>query len=190
MKAKIRKKRKAPARELPQVIYVSPHAEIIFVDIDSPYESTRHLGQERVAVNMKESPSEYYYRRGWIDGAHRQASDKFRRLYETAGGSGVKAMDYTKEPVDGGSITDGITDAKVRSAKQLAEAHDVLGQSGYKLVESVSGHGSWIKEVTASKWEAEQTMRNFKQCLDALALFWGYKTVRRSMIPLHACKTA
>lgn len=185
-----RKKQQKQRRELPQTLYVSRHAEVIMVDIDSPYESTRHLGQQRVAINMKESPNEYYFRKGWIGAEQHKAGEKFRRLYETAGGSGVKAMDYTKEPVDGGNVSDGLTDLKIRSAKELARAHDVLGQQGYRLVESVSGHGSWIKDITNSKWESEVTMRNYKRCMEALAVFWGLKTGKHNMMPVRTCQTA
>lgn len=184
--AKPKRKRRDKPRELPQTIYVSQHAEVIMVDIDSPYESTRHLGKQRVAINMKESPNGYYFRRGWIDADQHKAGEWFRRYYEMMGGAGVQAMDYTKEPVDGGFISDGLTDRKARAAKELTKAHDVLGQQGYRLVESVSGHGSWVKDIASSKWESEIMMRNYKLCLDALSVFWGLKTGKRNIAPVRA----
>jgi len=128
----------------------------------------------RATVNCRESPIVWMLAHGQLEKHQAEAASEFRRHYETAGAADLKAMDYMKEPVDGSAPGDVLTDRKMASTDKLKNAYDVLGPSGYSLVQSVCGDCIWLKDLAPTKrrqWEAGKIL---KGCLDALAVEWGY----------------
>lgn len=159
----------------------------IMVDVDNPNYNPAHAGASgnpakiTAAYNPKESPAAWYRAKGIIDEPAYQAASLFRFLYERCGGSGVKALDYGKEPVDGGQIaTDGLTDGRMDAAKRLLQAHDKLGHAGYLLVEAVCGQCFWVKDIHPDQYTQRRQMAALRDCLDELAVMWEFKNRARS----------
>lgn len=176
-------KRKRLARRKTETIFlVNRQAEVISVSVDDPYfnrahdETASNTRQTQALLNVRESPARYYEARDKITKDMAAAADRFRRLYEMAGGGSVKAMDTTKEPVDGGFMSDGLTDAKLRAANELKLVYLKLGKPGYELVEQVCGHLIWVKHLSRTDYETRRNMERLRDSLDTLSLFWGFRT--------------
>ena len=137
--------------------------------------NTRHTS---AIYNMRESPIAYMIAKGQVNQAQGEAGLHFRRIFEMAGGTGAAAMDYTKEPVDGGGFSDPLTERQWRAGKELSEAHAKLGTAGYELVRDICGNGYFIKDLHATKWQQTLNGKLFRQSLTVLAQFWGYETAR------------
>ena len=158
----------------------------IMIDVENPNYNPAHEGKAgnptkiSAAYNPKESPAAWYKSKGIIQLHEYQAASMFRRLYERCGGSGIKAIDYAKDVVDGGQIaSDGITESKRAAAERLSYAHDKLGRSGYLLVESVCGQGFWVKDLHPDQYMQRKQMGVLRGCLDELAALWGFKSRER-----------
>lgn len=149
--------------------------------IENPYRDTQPNAQFIEAkVSIRESPAAWMFSHGHLDTAQLRAANRFRQLYERAGGGGPRAMDTTKEPVDGGNITDGITDSKTDAAKELHRARQKLGNDdAYELVERVCAERLWIKDIEVTKYRRTRAANNLRSNLTVLAEFWGYQgTIR------------
>jgi len=165
--------------------YTLGRVEVTTYEIDNPdWDASRDglPGFPRrisAALNMRESPAMWMYVHGQIDHAHMQAASEFRRLHEMAGGAGIQAIDTTKEPVDGRSHYEPITDAMMLAARKLRQAHAVLGPERYRLVEAVCGDCVWIKDLADTRRGRSAMADLLRDCLDVLAEDWGYRTRRR-----------
>lgn len=153
---------------------------VIMVEVENPYFSGAHFEDATnprkitAAMSMRESPAIWMHQHKQLDDAQAACASRFRRHFEAAGGSGAKAMDTTKEPVDGGKVEDGITDSKVDAAKQLFRARAVLDVYEYRIVEQVCGQCIWIKDLVASKRAQLVMAQDLRVALDKLAMLWGY----------------
>lgn len=157
--------------------------EIIAVTIDDPEFSYSHedgkLGNRRKSpaiANVRESPVAWMFKHDQLEVHQLEAANKFRKYYERTGGT-IQAMDTTKEPVDGGKVTDGLTDRKLHSAKELALAEKKLGKQGYKLVEQVCGECLWLNQIEPTKHYQRLAGRRLRESLDTLAFFWNLSSV-------------
>ena len=155
----------------------------IMIDIKNPNFNPAHAGASGnpeyvpAMMNPKESPAAWYHHYGHITKSQYFAAIKFRRLYERTGGAGVKALDYGKEPVDGGQIAhDGLTQGRMDAAKELEFAHDKLGKAGFDLVQATCGELQWLKDMFPTKYQQGKAMNILRECLDELATVWGYQS--------------
>lgn len=183
-----RKKKEAPLN-----LFKSAYIELGTVTIDNPWFSYDHhesaANPRKIAAvaNIRESPltwmHEQRYRSGedkgerYIDDTQFVVGSIFRMLYEKAGGTSIKAMDTTKEPVDGGFVTDGLTDTRFKAAKELMFVRAKLGDAGYKLVEQVCGQCLWISQIEPTKHYQRLAGERLKECLDTIAILWGKASV-------------
>ena len=158
------------------------NAGVFIVEIENPNFSADHLegnGNRRktdAAMNIRESPIAWYHHHGWIGKAEAKAAGEYRRLYELTGAGGVRAMDTTKEPVDGGFASDGLTDRRMDAAKKLAYIQAKIG-CGYWLVQKVCGECVWIKDIPdihQTKRQRRKAMEHLNQLLGVVAEEWGY----------------
>jgi len=113
-----------------------------------------------------------------IDEAQYQAGREFQSDFETAE-RGPRAIDPSKEAVDGGVMPEPITEAQRRAARQLAIVYRALGQDGAALTHDVLVHSKTRAQIaqsrglTGKRWEEYYGMR-FRECLDCLALVYGF----------------
>src|SRR5690606_7860118 len=103
--------------------------EVFTMDVDNPdwtHDRDKVPGfpkHVRAAVNMRESPIVWMLAHDHVNAHQAMAANEFRMWYEAAGASDLKAMDTTKEPVDGGGTGELLTDRKIKAAKKLKDAH-------------------------------------------------------------------
>lgn len=133
-------------------------------------------------VNVRESSIDHMASRGRINTAQSEAGQRFRRLWEKAAVGRNQAMDPSKECVDGGGITDPISDDLVKASIELAKILRVAGPVGSQLLISLVGEGKRVED-TAREWskaggavkgdraEGYVTGRMI-EALDDLVTFW------------------
>ena len=104
----MKQRKRKPATVSPVLGIGTLKSQIAIVDVDNPLYAPIHAGAAgnprkiSVAINLRESPVAMMAARGTIDQSQLAAANHFRKLWEALGGSGAGAMDYTREPVDGG----------------------------------------------------------------------------------------
>jgi hypothetical protein len=150
-------------------------AQLAPIEVDDPLEIG---GKLLVMRSTRNDPLADLHARKSIDEAQYQAGRAFQHDFETAE-RGPKAIDPSKEAVDGGLMPEPITEAQQKAAKRLNGAERMLGQNGSALVHDVLIHGMSIKQLCiARKVSSETAMKylgkRFRECLDCLALVYGF----------------
>ncbi len=157
-------------------------------EIDNPWfdpdyaESKSNPRTIEVQTNTRESSIAAMRARGQIDDDQLEAAERFRKIYEMSGQGGVKALDWTKERVDGGRVTDGLPATRMDALTQLNGLEKVLGKFPYALCVHIVGERKSIKRAAMDMRGGDLTkdeIKNFgwllRQSLDSLAILWGYK---------------
>lgn len=152
--------------------------------VENPNWSRAHDGDKsnprfvKVEVNPKESGVSALAARGVINASQVAAADRFRALWEALGGSGAGAMDYTKEPVDGGGAVEPISIRQLSAGRDLKRASEALrkqyGEYAYRLVSYIAGEGRSIHELTETRRQRDTMTDNLRTYLSLLAKLWGY----------------
>lgn len=164
--------------------------ELDTIVVDDPIE----VGAKMTAVrSIRNDPLAGLHSRRHIDDAQYHAGRAFQRDFETAE-RGPRAIDPSKEAVDGGVMPEPITESQRKAAKQLARVYRRLGQSGSALVHDVLIHGRTVQQISESRMmiseaEVKYVGRRFRECLDDLAELYDFamKAVhnsRGSFVPL------
>jgi len=128
--------------------------------------------------STRDDPLADLHARHMIDEAQYQAGRAFQSDFETAE-RGPRAIDPSKEAVDGGLMPEPITEAQRRAVGQLAAVYHKLGLDGSTLVHDVLVHNRTRRQIaesrglTGKRWEEYYGMR-FRECLDCLALVYGF----------------
>jgi len=150
-------------------------------EVDDPYEVG---GKIIVMRSTRDDPLADLHARHMIDEAQYQSGRAFQNDFETAE-RGPRAIDFTREAVDGGVMPEPITEAQRAAARQLAIVYRALGQDGSAIVHGVLVHNRTRKQVAESRglvgkrWEEYYGMR-FRECLDCLALVYGFSMEKRN----------
>jgi hypothetical protein len=157
-------------------------AEVQWQTIENPHYSRDHTDlhhryvQQR--VNVAESAVATLHARGHISEHQVRAADKFRALWEAMGGAGAGAIDYAREPVDGGGARDPISVRQMEAGRELARCREILGYRGYTLVSRVCGEGLSLSEIGSIQRQKTAAAENLRMHLDDLAQLWGLSTKR------------
>ena len=150
------------------------------LQIDDPIETGAKMDSVR---STRDDPLADLHARHMIDEAQYQAGRAFQHDFETAE-RGPRAIDFTREAVDGGLMPEPITEAQRASGRQLAIVYRALGQDGSAIVHGVLVHNRTRKQIAESRglvgkrWEEYYGMR-FRECLDCLALVYGFSMEKR-----------
>jgi hypothetical protein len=128
------------------------------------------------AVNLKESAIETLFARRFLSRSQKQAADRFRELWESAGGKS-SSLDYTQDRVDGG-LGDPVT-AKLAALQELSRARQYLGMRGYETIEAICGQGKSLTDLAPHKRERLTMADNLRADLDDLGGMWGFQTKQR-----------
>jgi hypothetical protein len=142
---------------------------------------------ERIVVfrAIRSDPLARLHDRGQIDEAQYRAGRHWQSAYERAEISGARAIDPTKEAVDGGQIARaGITDAQAAAFATLAKAAKTAGVIGTNLLIDVLAHGMTTEQVSRARGYSNQRSadfyaRLFRETLDGLAIEFGYAARKR-----------
>ncbi len=91
----------------------------------------------------------------------------------------MRAIDPTKEAVDGGRSPEPLSDAQAKALDDLKRASRELGVTGSSLIMDVLGLGMILlhagaKRQKTSKRELLDLGDQFRDCLDKLAVIFGY----------------
>lgn len=161
---------------------VTAHSDVRRVEVENPYFNQDHkegaTNPKRIGadINVKESAVETLFARRFLGFSQKRAADKFRELWESAGGK-ASSIDYTLDRVDGGR-SDPIT-SRLMAAQEMKRCRDLLGARGFETVQSVCAEGKALTDITPHKRERLTMADNLRADLDDLAAMWGMQTRRR-----------
>lgn len=158
-------------------------AQLAPQEVDDPFEAGAKI---TVMRSIRNDPLANLHARNAIDEAQYIAGRTFQYDWETVE-RGPCAIDPSKEAVDGGRMPEPITEAMQKATKRLNAAQRDLGQLGASLTVDVLIHGMSIEQVgrargSTKELELKYLGRRFRECLDCLALVYGFVTaVNRSV---------
>ena len=149
------------------------NAMVVEAVVDDPY----GCGGEKLRVvrSIRDDILGHLHARKEIDDARFEAGRLYERYIERSQIGSVKAMDPTKEPVDGGGFFfEPISDTQKAAVQQLSKAAQVLGRKGEALVRQILVERRKFKEValTLAERDVAFTRRQFFECLEELAVLW------------------
>jgi hypothetical protein len=157
------------------------NAEVAAVEVDNPL--AVDPGERIVALrSIRDDPLARLHTHHQIDEAQYQSGRAFQQDWERAE-RGPRAVDPTREYVDGGQMREPITEGQRKAVLRLIRAERELGADGSALVHDVLVHGLTMAQIgekrglRTQRWK-DYFARRFCECLDRLALIYGFATER------------
>jgi hypothetical protein len=158
------------------------NAEVAAVEVDDPL--GLEPGEKIVTLrSIRNDPLARLHTHRQIDEAQYQGGRAFQSDWEKAE-RGPQAVDPTREYVDGGQRREPITEGQRKAVLRLNHAERELGADGSALVHEVLVLGMTMEQigqrrgVRGQRW-IDYLARRFRECLDRLALIYGFATERR-----------
>ena len=167
-------------RKPPQIVHdrrsvdLPINAVVASIVVDDPYEPG---GRIESVASLRDDILRYLRVRGEIDDAMFEAGRLYERYVEQSQVGTVKAMDPTKEPVDGGGvIVEPVSDRQIAAVRQLSEAARVLGRKGEMITRQILIERRKFKELSSSgdRYDVAYIRRHFFDCLNELAILWSF----------------
>jgi len=114
--------------------------------VDDPYEPGVKL---RVLRNIREHPISRLAHIGKISESQRICAEMFRAKYERAVLGGARAIDYTRERVDGGVMSEPLSEVVQEAVEWLnsCASQSGCGKLGWSVLTHVCGEGRGIQET-------------------------------------------
>ena len=157
------------------------NAEVAAVEVDDPL--ALEPGEKIVTLrSIRNDPLGRLHSRRQIDEAQFQGGRAFQDDWEKAE-RGPQAVDPTREYVDGGQAREPITERQRKAVLRLNRVERELGADGSALVHEVLVLGLTMEQIgqrrglRGQRW-IDYFARRFKECLDRLALLYGFATER------------
>jgi hypothetical protein len=161
------------AQDLPR------NAEVATVEIDNPL--GLEPGEKIVAIrSIRNDPLARLHSHRQIDEAQYRGGRAFQDDWEKAE-RGPRAVDPTREYVDGGQAREPITERQRRAVLRLNRIEHELGADGVVLVHEVLVLGLSMEQVgqrrglRGQRW-MDYFSKRFRECLDRLAQIYGFAT--------------
>ena len=155
------------------------NAEVATVEVDNPL--ALEPGEKIVALrSVRNDPLARLHSHRQIDEAQYRGGRAFQSDWERAE-RGPRAVDPTREYVDGGQMREPITEGQRKAVLRLNRAMRELGADGSALVHDVLVRGMTMEQVgqrrglSTQRWK-DYFARRFQECLDRLALIYGFAT--------------
>lgn len=153
-------------------------AQVIAVEVDDPYRL--EPGEKIVAFkSLRDDPLERLKAKGDIEPAQYEAAKAYERDLELAEIGGVRAIDPTKEAVDGGKFVEPLTDSQRKATKRLSDAGALMGMFAESIVRGVLARN--VSPAQLAIFRGFNTKREqlhygwiFRRALDELAVFYGF----------------
>jgi len=165
------------SRDLPR------NAEVAEVEVDNPL--ALEPGEKIVALrSIRNDPLGRLHSHRQIDEAQYQGGRAFQNDWERAE-RGPQAVDPTREYVDGAGTREPVTEAQRKAVLRLNRVERELGADGAALVREVLIQGMTMEQIghrrglRTQRW-SDYFARRFRECLDRLALIYGFATERQS----------
>ena len=159
------------------------NAKVAPMVVDDPYGGD--IGEKIVVFrSLRDDPIAAMHSRGMVDQAQFAAARHWQRCYEQVEIGGARAIDTTREAVDGGQIPEPFTEAQRRAARDLARAGRALGMEREAIVRDILGAKRTLllaatrRGLTSSK-ELLYFGSKFKESLEILVLEFGYANRHR-----------
>lgn len=150
------------------------NAIVTSIVVDDPYEQGAKITALR---SLRDDVLGHLLARSEIDQAQFEAGRCYERYAEQSQIGSVKAMDPTKEPVDGGGgIVEPISDRQIAAVRELAEAARVLGRRGEIIVRAILVDRKKFRDIARSSREGDvaHVRLSFKDGLEELAILWNF----------------
>lgn len=153
------------------------NAKVAPMTADDPYEPGAKV---TVLRSLRDDPLAAMHNAKQIDQAQYVAGRHWQRAYEMAEVNSMRAVDLSKERVDGGGIPQAtISDAQIRAFGDLTKAMTALGQEGESLIKDFLGRGWGVRDIAARRGLHTERERGYvgfrvRECLDTLAVVFGY----------------
>jgi hypothetical protein len=164
------------SRDLPR------NAEVAAVEVDDPL--ALEPGEKIVTLrSIRNDPLGRLHSHRQIDEAQYQGGRAFQHDWERAE-RGPQAVDPSREYVDGVQTREPITEGQRKAVLRLNRAERELGADGSALVHDVLIRGMTMEQIgqrrglRTQRWK-DYFSRRFCECLDRLALIYGYATMRK-----------
>ena len=159
-----------------------PHnADVAAVEVDDPF--ALEPGDKIVTLrSLRNDPLGRLHSHRQIDEAQYQGGRAFQNDWERAE-RGPQAVDPSREYVDGGQSREPITEGQRKAVLRLNRVERELGADGSALVHEVLITGMTMEQIgqrrslTTQRWK-DYFSRRFQECLDRLALIYGFATER------------
>jgi hypothetical protein len=144
------------------------------IEVDDPYEA----GEKIVVLRqLRCDPLARLHSHRQIDEAQYLAGRSYQRDWEIAE-RGARAIDPTKEAVDGGMIPEPLTDRQAAARERLISARAHLGRRLAIVVDAVLLGGQTMEQIAQSKSQAALKLHGglLRVGLDELAVFYSLST--------------
>ena len=157
------------------------NAEVAAVEVDDPL--ALEPGEKIVTLrSIRNDPLARLHTHRHIDEAQYQGGRAFQHDWEQAE-RGPQAVDPTREYVDCGPTRQPITERQRKAVLRLNRAERELGADGAALVHEVLILGMTMEQVGQRRGLRGQRgmdyfARRFRECLDRLALIYGFAMAR------------
>src|SRR3954452_19210308 len=153
------------------------NAEVAPIEVDDPL--AREAGEKIFTMrSLRNDPLGRLHSHRQIDEAQYQGGRAFQQDWQRAE-RGPCAVDPTRDYVDGGQMREPITEGQRKAVLRLNRAMRELGADGSALVHDVLVHGMTMEQVgqrrglCSKRWN-DYFSRRFQECLDRLALVYGF----------------
>jgi hypothetical protein len=164
------------SRDLPR------NAEVAAVEVDDPL--GLEPGDKIVTLrSIRNDPLGRLHSHHQIDEAQYRGGRAFQDDWEKAE-RGPRAVDPGREYVDGGQIPEAITERQRKAVLRLNRVERELGADGSALAHEVLILGMTMEQIgqrrglRSQRW-IDYFARRLQECLDRLALLYGFATERR-----------
>ena len=164
------------SRDLPR------NAEVAAVEVDDPL--ALEPGEKIVTLrSIRNDPLGRLHSHRQIDEAQFQGGRAFQNDWEKAE-RGPQAVDPSREYVDGARTREPITEGQREAVLRLSRVERELGADGSALVHAVLVRGMTMEQIgqarglRTQRW-TDYFSRRFRECLDRLALIYGFAVERR-----------
>jgi hypothetical protein len=158
------------------------NAEVAAVEVDDPL--ALEPGDKIVTLrSIRNDPLGRLHSHHQVDEAQYRGGRAFQDDWEKAE-RGPQAVDPGREYVDGGQMREPITERQRKAVLRLNRIERELGADGSALVHEILVLGMTMEQIAqrrglrSQRW-MDYFARRFYECLDRLALIYGFATEKR-----------
>jgi hypothetical protein len=150
-----------------------PRETGVVVDVvDNPYGP----GKISVTQSTRDDPLAGMHARRFIDAAQYAAGRHWQQCWEDSEIGAIRAIDTTKEPVDGtGPPRAPFTDKQREAFRELQMAALVLGYEGDRIIREVLAERMSLMMVSIRHHRPKKYIgMRFREALESMAKLWNY----------------
>lgn len=158
------------------------NADVAAIEVDDPL--GLDPGDKIVTLrSLRNDPLGRMHSHHQIDEAQYQGGRAFQNDWEKAE-RGPQAVDPSREYVDGGQFREPITEGQRKAVLRLNRVERELGADGSALVHETLIMGMTMEQISqrrgvrGQRW-LDYFARRLRECLDRLALIYGFATEKR-----------